>query len=80
MQQDHEHYHREPRPGWWKSRAGLVTLFFLAAAGYFLITEHQAHVVPILPWLILLLCPLMHFFHHRGHGHSHRNDHMSERK
>ena len=42
---------------------------FLAIAGYFLFTEHRAHVLPYLPFLLLLACPLMHFFMHRGHGH-----------
>lgn len=44
-------------------------LGFLAIAGYFLFTEHRAHVLPYLPFLLLLACPLMHFFMHRGHGH-----------
>lgn len=44
-------------------------LGFLAIAGYFLFTEHRAHVIPYLPFLLLLACPLMHFFMHRGHGH-----------
>jgi hypothetical protein len=25
--------------------------------------------VPFLPFLLLAACPLMHLFHHRGHGH-----------
>ena len=41
---------------------------FLAIGGYFLITEHGAHILPFLPWLLLLACPLMHFFMHGGHG------------
>lgn len=49
-------------------RANLFFLGFLAIAGYFLFTEHQAHVIPYLPFLLLLLCPLMHLFMHRGHG------------
>lgn len=44
-------------------------LGFLAIAGYFLLTEHRAHVLPYLPFLLLLACPLMHLFMHRGHGH-----------
>lgn len=44
-------------------------LGFLAIVGYFLFTEHRAHVIPYLPFLLLLACPLMHFFMHRGHGH-----------
>ncbi|WP_277588842.1 DUF2933 domain-containing protein [Pseudomonas chlororaphis] len=47
-------------------------LGFLAIAGYFLFTEHRAHVLPYLPFLLLLACPLMHFFMHRGHGHGGR--------
>ncbi|ATE77779.1 MULTISPECIES: DUF2933 domain-containing protein [Pseudomonas] len=51
--------------------AGRVNGFFLgflAIAGYFLLTEHRAHVIPYLPFLLLLACPLMHLFMHRGHG------------
>ena len=41
------------------------------AAGFFLVTEHAAHLYGALPFLLLLACPLMHYFHH-GHGHDHR--------
>jgi hypothetical protein len=50
------------------SRANIVLLGFLAVAGYFLVTEHWAHVVPFLPWMLVLACPLMHIFTHGGHG------------
>ena len=41
--------------------------------GFFLVAEHKAHVLPFLPFLLLLACPLMHVFMHRGHGdHNHR--------
>lgn len=49
-----------------------VFIGFLLIAGYFLITEHRAHLVvfaPYLPFLLLAACPLLHFFHHGGHGH-----------
>jgi hypothetical protein len=42
---------------------------FVAIALFFLITEHRAHVIPFLPFLLLAACPLMHLFHHRGHSH-----------
>ena len=45
----------------------------LVIAAYFLLTEHRAHVIAALPWLLLLACPLMHLFMHRGHG-SHQHD------
>lgn len=41
---------------------------FLAVAGFFLWTEHRAHVLGALPYLIFLLCPLMHIFMHRRHN------------
>ena len=42
---------------------------FLLIAGYFLWTEHRAHVVQFLPFVLLLACPLLHMFHgHGGHG------------
>jgi hypothetical protein len=40
---------------------------FLAVAGFFLFTEHRAHLMGALPFILLALCPLMHVFH-RGHG------------
>ncbi|MDO9599332.1 MAG: DUF2933 domain-containing protein [Azoarcus sp.] len=50
-------------------RARLVFIAFVALAIFFLAAEHRAHLFGFLPWLILLLCPLMHFFMHGGHGH-----------
>jgi hypothetical protein len=43
-------------------------IVFLGVAGFFLLTEHRAHIFGYLPYLILLLCPLMHIFMHKGHG------------
>ena len=47
---------------------------FLGVAGFFLLTEHRAHVLGYLPFLIFLLCPLMHLFMHKGHGKHGSND------
>jgi hypothetical protein len=63
-----EHDHNDDQPGFFASRANVVLLGFLAIAGYFLVTEHWAHIIPFLPWLFLLACPLMHVFMHGGHG------------
>ncbi len=46
----------------------------LIVAGFFLWTEHRAHVLGVLPYLIFLLCPLIHFFMHRG-GHGRHGGH-----
>ena len=51
----------------WRSRSGLVLIGFLAIAAFFLWTEHRAHLLGILPYVLLLLCPLLHLFH-GGHG------------
>jgi hypothetical protein len=52
----------------WRTRGGIVLLGFLAVAGFYLVTEHTAHVLGALPFLLLLSCPLMHLFMHHGHG------------
>jgi len=49
-----------------------VFLGFALIAGYFLFTEHRAHLFGALPYLLLLACPLLHLLH--GHGdHRHRD-------
>lgn len=53
---------------WLRSRTGLVLLAFLAIAGFFLVTEHTAHIFGVLPYLLLFLCPLLHLLMHNGHG------------
>ena len=57
-----------------KSRAALVLLGFVAVAAFFLWSEHRAHALGALPYLLLLACPLMHLFMHHGHG-GHRGGH-----
>jgi hypothetical protein len=47
------------------------TCVLLAIAAFFLWTEHRAHLLGALPWLLLLACSHMHRFMHRGHRSSH---------
>ncbi len=57
--------------GFFASRANIVLIGFLAIGGFFLVTEHRAHLIPYLgywPFLLILACPLMHLFMHGGHG------------
>jgi hypothetical protein len=70
---DHDEDRRSS--SFWTSPTGWVALGFIGVAGYFLVTEHTAHLFGILPWLLILACPLMHLFmHHGGHGgHNHQS-------
>ncbi|MGQ0579554.1 MAG: DUF2933 domain-containing protein [Betaproteobacteria bacterium] len=62
MESEHEaHETRITKTRW-------VLIAFLGIAGFFLVAEHKAHVFGLLPFLILLACPLLHVFMHRGHG------------
>ena len=59
----------QPAPAaWYKGRTGFTLLVLLGVGGAYVLTEHWAHALPYLPWLILLACPLMHVFMHHGHG------------
>lgn len=64
----------DTHPSFWKSKAAIVMLVFAGVGGFFLITEHWAHLYGILPFLLILACPLMHIFMHHGHGHHHHEE------
>ena len=70
---NHEHEEQSELCGFWRSRDALGYIVIGAVAGYFLLTEHLAHAIGALPFLLLLACPLMHVFMHHGHGHHHRD-------
>ena len=79
---DHTHAtHSEQTepPPFWRSRYAVGLLVFGAVATYFLLSEHRAHFIGALPFLLLLSCPLMHIFMHHGHG-GKGNDHESHGK
>lgn len=56
------------RTSFWLTPKGLAALGLIGAVTYFLLMEHRQHVWQYLPFLILLACPFMHLFIHRGHG------------
>lgn len=60
----HRRRNRAPR------RANVVLIGFLLIGGFYLVTEHLAHLFGILPFLFLPGCLLMHFFMHE-HGNEH---------
>ncbi|NMH63989.1 DUF2933 domain-containing protein [Shewanella salipaludis] len=51
----------------WFSLQGLASIGFIGAVSYFLLVEHRQHLFALLPYLILLACPLMHVLHGRHH-------------
>jgi len=67
MNHDHSDNLSEPPP-FWRSRYAIGLLVMGAVAAYFLLSEHRAHFIYSLPFLLLLACPLMHVFMHHGHG------------
>ena len=60
---------REGAPSWWRTPTGVAVIGFALVAAFYVLREHWAHAFGALPYLILLACPLMHLFMHRGHGH-----------
>ena len=58
--------HEGPLPGRSRYWGGVTALLLVAA--FFLWTEHRAHLLGALPYLIFLSCPLIHLFTHRGQG------------
>lgn len=61
---------RNPRDParFWRSRYAVGLLVLGAIAAWLLLSEHRIHALGALPYLVLLACPLMHLFMHRGHG------------
>ena len=59
---------REPPPRFWRSRYAIGFVLLTGIAAWFLLSEHRAHLTGALPFLLLLACPLLHRFMHRGHG------------
>jgi len=64
----------------WSTYSRTVFIAFALIALGLIAYEHRMHVLGILPWLLILACPLMHLFMHHGHsghyGHS-GHDHAS---
>jgi hypothetical protein len=56
------------KKSFWFTPNGFAALGLIAAVSYFLLMEHRQHIWQYLPFIILLACPFMHFFMHRGHG------------
>ncbi|MCW5663815.1 MAG: DUF2933 domain-containing protein [Piscinibacter sp.] len=73
MDHDHDEPNRRAR-GFWRSRYAIGLLVFAAIALFFLLTEHRAHTLGALPYLLLAASPFLHIFMHRGHSHGDAHD------
>lgn len=52
----------------WSTYSRTVFIAFAMIALGLIAYEHRVHVLGILPWLLILACPLMHLLMHHGHG------------
>ena len=61
---------RQPsgQEGWLNSRRVIILCATVGIIGAVFLTGHSNHLIAALPYLLLLACPFMHFFMHRGHG------------
>lgn len=71
---------RTSKGNFWLSTNGLAAIGLIAAVLYFLLTEHRAHFLTALPYVILLLCPVLHLFMHRGHAHGEHGEHREHKQ
>lgn len=75
MTQHQNHSEQSEKPGsFWKSSGGIALLMVGLVVAFYLIREHWTHLGQTWPYLLLLLCPLMHLMH-GGHGHGRHGAH-----
>lgn len=73
----HHNHDEAPGESTRVSRPLKTALLMVAlVGGFFLLREHWEHVAGNWIYLLLLACPLMHFFHGHG-GHSGHGDHAA---
>jgi hypothetical protein len=60
--------HGESHVPWWPTRTGIAVIGFGIVIAFYVLREHYAHALGLLPYLLLFACPLMHLFMHHGHG------------
>lgn len=71
---NHPHSVENSPSSFWRRKTGVVLIMLVAIGVFYVVREHFSHVSPYLLYLILLICPLMHFF---GHGHGGHGRHVS---
>ncbi len=61
----------------WRRPLVLAWAAVVVIAVFYLLREHWGHILGGWPYLVLLLCPLMHLFHGHGERHAH-HDHRKD--
>lgn len=64
----------ESRSHSFRSTLWIAFCAFALIATFLLWEEHRAHFLGAVPYVLLMLCPLIHLFMHRGHGHDARGE------
>ena len=54
---------------WLNSRRVIILCAAVGIIGAVFLNGHSNHLIALLPYLLLLACPFMHLFMHRGHRH-----------
>ena len=70
----------DPAQPFWRSKPGIALGMLLVIALFYLAREHYGHLSRLLPYLILLLCPLMHLFGHSHGSHQHGDRHSKDQE
>ncbi|MDE4516641.1 DUF2933 domain-containing protein [Pseudomonas fragi] len=77
---NHQHSVENAPSSFWRSKTGVLLIMLVAISAFYVVREHFSHVSPDLPYLILLICPLMHFFGHGHGGHGRDGDQAEANK
>ena len=56
------------RPIWQGFARRMLIAVLVVGMAYLLLSEHRAHLLGWLPFLLLLACPFLHLTMHGGHG------------
>jgi hypothetical protein len=58
-----------------------MVLGTMALVAVYVAIEHGDHLIALLPFAFIALCPLMHLFMHGGHGsHDHARQHQQSER